>query len=193
MRTRLKNWPIKRMLVCGIPFILMACSSSIVDYTNHIATNNLTNQCFELTNDSFVYQARCVALDTVGRDICMGLQSFQVDEHPEKVPLSYFKYMQHTKYWNKKMFTKGKFVGQRSILYGVEKGTKIVISKIVRYPWDDKSLKWVVRGTLDNKDTGGVEVELPTISALAHGPIWIENEKSESPVFDSNFLKKCGS
>jgi len=174
--------------------LLTGCSFGIRDFTSDPRAENFVGKCFELTSESFVYEARCVDLESSGmgsRVMCPGLQSFLAGGKWISFPTSYREYSNKKGYWDETMFDKLLFEEQREIAYPVPAGTKLYISKVVQYPWGSSGHKWVVRAILHPEGRPHQEVELPTIGLLTYGDTWTASEFMSFPELKRDYVQNC--
>lgn len=177
-----------------ITYLLASCAHGIKEYQNSPVTQGFIGECYSLTSESYVYEARCVDLENTGfggRVFCPGIQSFKAGGNWEKSPKSYGEYLEQKTYWDGEMFDKLLFENQRTISYPVSAGTKLHVKKVVLYPWGGSGHKWAIRAILYPEGKDPLEVELPTIRLLTHGEIWIESEFMGFPSLKSKYAEKC--
>lgn len=179
--------------VFAVSIGLQGCAFGIKDLSHEPAVKSIVGQCYQLTSESFVYEARCVDLKSNGfgsREFCPGLQSFSAGTDWSTFPESYEDYLGNKAEWDKRMFDNLLFEEQRGILYPVSAGAKFHITTVVDYPWGETGHLLAIRADLIGP-YGTEEVELRTIGLLTYGKIWARRDRMNSISFDSDFVKPC--
>lgn len=186
--------PLKWFVFWAASIVLPGCAAyGIKDLSHDPSVQALIGQCYQLTGESFVYEARCVDLNSKGvgsRELCPGLHSFSAGTEMSVFPGSYEEYTGDKEKWDKKMFEKLLFEKQREISYPVPKGTKFYITSVVGYPWGVTGHKLAMRADLEGPN-GTEEVELRTIGILTYGQIWARRDRMNNISFNSEFAIPC--
>ena len=166
---------------------LLGCISS-VDLTESNEASQITNQCFELVQPAFVYEGRCADLSGFNdnSELCNSIQTMGEGVFPQ----SWENYLQQRDSFDKTHFDKLAFEKQRTMLFALDAGTKVTITRVVHHGWGTDGRYWVFRGNLINNGKS-IEVELPSFSKVHLMPYWLNGRSKNIPELNSKFIGSC--
>ncbi len=107
-------------------------------------------------------------------------------------PNNWESYLLDRKAFDDMHFDKLLFEKQRTMLFPINAGTEITITKIVHHGWGTDGRYWVMRGNMFINGQN-IEVELPSFSYVHLRPFWLNGNEQAIPQLNSKFLGKCKS
>lgn len=191
MRTKMNN-PIVALVLLS----LSGCAIVTKDVTHEPFASILIGACYQLVDDSFVYESLCadIGASTQSFVYCKSIQAFGVESQRGVLPGSFEDYERSQSFWDAKLFRKNLFAERQTIHYTVQKGTKLKITRLVDFPMGESGRIWVVRATLQGGSHEGTEVELPS-HAIHLRPYWVDPiwivKSMEPPTMNPLYLKAC--
>lgn len=164
----------KAICIVSCTAIISGCAP--VEVTQAPELSHLANQCFETKKDGFLFTRSCGDVDGFMHD----WTSCHVIQVPGGcLPSSELEYKREPSQSQKELRV---CLGERATGVANRKaeikeflpaGTRIRISRIVRYTVGLEVTCWLTRATLQTGEHAGLEVELPSCS-YHQPPLWIE-------------------
>lgn len=166
--------------------LISACSSSVdIDYSSY---SNFA--CMKLNKPSFVYKGWCANF-YVPSD-CLGIQSFPVKafDKENNVLLSMNDYQENKPFWDKILFTKTLFSGDRKIIDAVAMDSHLEIVQIVKKQWGTDGYFWDIKARITDGPMAGEIVALPTYRYHL-GEAWVNRAGTDELKFNKDFIQQC--
>ncbi|GAA5446195.1 hypothetical protein Misp06_04404 [Microbulbifer sp. NBRC 101763] len=168
--------------------LFSGCTIPSADFSKDAEYTHIVGQCYELKQPAFVFEGRCADLTGFNNnsELCNSIQAQGVGGFPT----SWADYRKDQAFIDRQLFDRLIFEKQRSMLFPLEAGSKIYISKLVHHGWGTDGRYWVVRGkTLINGSD--IEVELPSFSYVHSKPYWVDGRAQVFPGINPSFLVQC--
>ncbi len=168
-------------------FCLLSCTSS-EDFSSKPEADHIVGSCFKLIEPSFVFEGRCADLSGLNNnsEFCNGIQVMGSGDFPK----SWGSYVEDRAALDRSLFEKLAFEKQRSMLFPLEKGSEITVTKLVHHGWGTIGRFWVIRGNVLHNNSL-IEVELPSIDLIHHAPYWFKGRSTQIPKINKKFIEPC--
>ena len=177
-----------RLISSAIILALSGCAIPSVDLSQSSDYSHIVGQCYELVMPTFVFEGRCADLNGFNdnSELCNSIQAQGLGDFPA----DWDSYLGDRSAIDKQLFDRLALEPQRSMLFPLQSGTKLYISRLVHHGWGVNGRYWVMRGEILH-DGSKVELELPSFSLVHKQPFWLDGNDSAFPGIDSRFLVPC--
>lgn len=168
-------------------FLFSGCAVTSVDLSKNVEYSHIVGQCYELVQPSFVFEGRCADLTGINNnsELCNSIQA----QGKGGFPTNWNDYLKHRPSIDKRLFDRLAFEKQRTMLFPLEPGTKIYLTKLVHHGWGTDGKYWVVRGEI-LANGSSIEVELP--SFYVHlAPFWVDGWARDFSGINPKYLARC--
>lgn len=186
-------------LILPAALLMQGCAYGISDLTGTDSYDSVSDRCYALQMDSYLYDAICADLNAGGfggTTRCYGVQAFHADADPAERPSSWEHYHVSKETWDKRLFPfpSPPFGAQRQIRAPLPSGTHMRVVSVHRYPRGESGHIFILKGEITSGEHAGTQAEIPGGTFNSFGPSWLTESLwlGNGVNFDAKYLAPCG-